>query len=274
MKHPNAESDFYRLPEFYDILHTPGTAAEVRGLERIARRHCPTAVLPRGRTPAAPTWLEPFCGTARYLRVLSRKGYRVIGIDASAPMIKYGLQRMPGPRADAAHELLCADVCDFSALVRPRSIDFAFCLINSARHLPSDRAMLAHLAQMARVLKRRARYALGLGLACYGAEVPTEDIWQARRGRTTVRQVVQYLPAEEGRQPTDRREQCISHLTVTSPSGSEEIDFAYDLRTYSLKEWTSLLRRSAMEIAGTVNEAGEVIEATEPGYAIFLLKPR
>ena len=63
-------------------------------------------------------------------------------------------------------------------------------------------------------------------------------------------------------------------VTVTRATRVDEIDFTYDLRSYDLAQWNSLVGRSRMEIIGTVREDASEIEATEPGYAIFLLRPR
>lgn len=273
MEKPNAESDFYRLPEFYDILHTPGTRSEVSGLLRLARRHQPGAVPREGAR--RPVWLEPFCGTGRYLRELAARGCRGIGVDAAKDMIEYGRAALKAVSVERRRvRLVCADVTRRVGGIADRSVDLAFCPINSIRHLPSDRAMLGHLKEVARVLRPGGVYAVGIGLSSYTAEFETEDVWEASRRGTKVRQVVQYIPPTAGEGPEARRERCISHLTVSSRTGSREIDFAYDLRSYDLGEWRALIERSAMEIAGVCDESGRPIEAAEPGYAVFLLRPR
>jgi SAM-dependent methyltransferase len=258
---------FYRMPEVYDILHAAGTAAEVSGLERIARKY---SAPPKDR---ASTWLEPACGTARYLRVAHKRGHNVVGIDSSPEMVAYARARLGSAKSPTARILL-GDITDFSTLVPARSIDFAFNLINSIRHLPDDKSMLAHFEQMSRALKPGAVYALGLGLASYGLEIPTEDIWLGKRGACSIRQCVQYLPAETGRNKRARMERCINHLTITRPSRTDEIDFVYDLRSYDLKQWTRLVSKSALAITRAVDEEGNEITATEPGYAIFLFRAR
>ena len=74
-----AAPGLYTDPAVYDILHARGTAAEVDGLERMAAR------VRSGR--ARQTWLEPACGTARYLRLAARRGRRTVGFDLSPVMI-------------------------------------------------------------------------------------------------------------------------------------------------------------------------------------------
>ncbi len=279
---PEANSPtFYSVPEVYDILHAAGTAGEVDGLEAIARRFVTQRPL------SEQVWLEPACGSGRYLRVAAGRGRRVLGFDLSPGMVEYAnssiAARVSGrsavkktsPMVDQA--VYVADLTSFAGTLAPvlarGSVDFAFNLINTIRHLSSDAAMLAHFEQMASVLATGGVYALGLSLSAYGFEIPSEDIWIGRRGRCEVRQVVQYLPAT-GAGRGGRVERVISHLTVTRGARVEEIDFAYDLRSYDLSQWQRLVARSALELVGTVREDGSDFEVSEPGYAIFLLRAR
>lgn len=255
-----APSGFYDDPALYDTLHAPGTAEEVRDLLAAARRHSPHAL----RNGAV--WLEPACGSGRLLAPLARRGFKVVGFDLSQRMVDFAKARLPrGAR------IFRADMTDFSRHVPPASIDFAFNPINTVRHLHSDRAMLAHFRSIARALKPGGAYALGVGLAAYGLETETEDVWTGRRRGTTVTQVVQYIPARGGR---DRRERVLSHITVSRARRSSDFDVAYDLRTYSKDEWFKLLDRSALSIAAVCDERGEETPAVAPGYFVFILRRR
>lgn len=257
--------DFYEIPSLYDILHAAGTAREVDGLERIARRF-----VERGRRSAAPVWLEPACGTGRYLRVAAGRGVRAIGFDMSEAMIGYGRRRMEGlgRRAD----LFEGDMTSFASRVGKGKVDFAFNLINTIRHLETDAAMLAHFEQMRRVLKPGGVYAVGIGLTAYGLEFPSEDVWEGVRGMCRVRQVVQYEPAAGGRGKQSRAEKVYSHLTVMRPRGREELDSAYELRSYSRGQWMGLLGRAGFEVLGVVDEDGKEMEFPTSGYGVYVLK--
>ena len=59
---------FYSDPAVYDILHAPGTAAEVDAHEKIER-----ALMP-GRLKKRRLWFEPACGSGRYLKVAAGRG--------------------------------------------------------------------------------------------------------------------------------------------------------------------------------------------------------
>ncbi len=277
--------DFYVMPEEYDVLHAAGSAEEVRVLERIEREHVRTdagvRTAGRARAPRMITWLEPACGTGRLLRLAAAKGRKVVGFDLEAPMVEYASRRIDAAIARRSAQrprnrgalVFRADMTDFGRRIPAHSVDLAFNLINTIRHLGSDAAMLAHFGQVARVLRPGGVYAVGLSLSSYGNEIPTEDIWVGRRGRVSVRQVVQYIPAPGGRGRGARDERCINHMTVTRGRREFDHDFVYSLRAYDLKQWTTLVARSALSVDAVLDDQGNAITPSEPGYAVFILRP-
>jgi len=277
--------DFYVMPEEYDVLHAAGSAEDVRVLERLERDHVGVAPARRGRAPrerSRRTWLEPACGTGRLLRLGAARGRDVIGFDLEPPMVEYAARRVRDAmtrreRAGGSRvrvSIFQADMTRFAHRVRPASVDLAFNLINTIRHLRTDAAMLEHFAQIARVLRPGGVYAVGLSLSSYGNEIPTEDIWIGRRGRVSIRQVVQYIPAPGGRAKGARDERCINHMTVTRGTREIDHDFVYTLRAYNLRQWTGLIERSALTIAAVLDDQGNAIAPSEPGYAVFILRSR
>jgi len=253
----------YADPTVYDILYTPGTAAEMDALERVERALARTARLREDRL-----WFEPACGTGRCLRVAARRGRRVAGFDREPAMLEYAGRRLgpktplasPGRRDPAAPRLFQADLADFAhaarkAGLKPGTVDFAFVTVNSLRHLATDRAMLAHFAQMAELLRPGALYVVGLSLTDYDWLWPDEDLWTAARGRCRVSQLINWLPPEPGT-VRGRRERAISHLTVERPGTTGHFDDAYDLRCYDQRQWRALVNKSPLEHAGSFNGLG------------------
>lgn len=256
----------YGQPELYDILHQPDTEWEVRGLFKIARRFLGP------RDPAAMRWLEPACGTARYLRQATRKGVRVVGFDRSPDMINYANARIKELGATRRANLFVGDMVGFEERVKPGTIDLAFNLINTIRHLPSDRAMLAHLKGIQSVLKPGGFYIVGISLSAYGKEEPDEDIWRGKRGRVEVTQLVNFEPASNDAGPKSRMEMVYSHMMVRTPKGHAHYDDVYALRSYDLAQWRAIVGRAGFDIVATIDEQGDDIEVREPGYAIHVLK--
>src|SRR3954471_7714189 len=99
-------ADFYSDPEIYDILHTRGTAKDVAALARLARAYTKTDSTPN-------TWLEPACGSARYLRVAAKHGVNTIGFDQSPAMIAYAQGRAHA--AGLSQTLFVADMETFAS---------------------------------------------------------------------------------------------------------------------------------------------------------------
>lgn len=256
-----SEIGLYADPHIYDILHTPGTADEVQGLIQTEQAYSKA-------DPARRLWLEPACGTGRYLRLARARGINGIGFDQAEPMIHYARIRAARASSNATEKYLVASMTDFAPSVK-RRVTFAFNPINSIRHLESDDAMLAHFEQMSKVLLPGAVYAVGLSLSSYGAEQPSEDVWEGARGPCRVRQVVQFIPPDSGRSET-----VVSHLCITTPSGEDHRTSTYALRTYSPDQFADLVRRSALRLVATTDQDGDPIEIPQMGYAVFLLARR
>jgi hypothetical protein len=127
---------------------------------------------------------------------------------------------------------------------------------------------------MARVLQPGGVYAVGVSLTHYGLESEEEDVWVGRRGRCTVRQVVQYLPPGTPGNDSRRFERVVSHLAIERPSGVEHRDATYALRCYSEEQWARLIRRSALRRIATVDWWGRPLASRTTPYAIDVLGAR
>lgn len=272
--------EFYNDPRLYDIIHTPGTAAEVDGLARIDR------LFWRGQTRRAGNsnsrkwlvgrrWFEPACGSGRYLRVAARRGASAVGIDLSDAMVAYANERANAIGIADRCKCVVADMTAFDESTLGGRVDFAFNTINTFRHLMSDRDALAHLSCVAATLSTGGVYAVGISLAHYSAEFASEDVWSATRGSTKITQVVQYEPAtgESGEQ--GRREKVFSQFTVSTPTrGDRLLESSYELRTYDPVQWVRLIERSDFILEALTDERGEDVGGVAPGYAMCILRPR
>ena len=253
----------YREPLLYDVVNTPGTAAEVDALIRCARRFA------RGGGGPGSTWLEPACGTGRYLRALAGRGRRVRGYDPLPDMVAFARERLD--RRSADHRVLPASFTtpapDLAGL---GPADVAFCPVNSLRHLMTDDDVLAHFAQVAALLAPGGVYVVGLDLLAPDA-APDEDVWTATRGGLTVQQVIQYLPPEAG----DRVEHVIVSMTADRPRGRRQHDHAYGLRTYTAGQWSALVERSALRPVATCDAGGRPYASAAPlPYQLEVLAAR
>ncbi len=243
-----SHGSLYDHPRLYDILMTPGTARELDVFERIARRF--------GRGELRRTvWLEPACGTGRFLRLIASRGRRVVGFDSHVAQLAYARERLRRRGLQHRARLFRSDMTSFAGELGSNTVDFVFNPVNSIRHLASDGDMLSHFAQIALVLRPGGVYAVGISLTGESPSQPEEDVWVGVRGRCRVTQVVTYLPPEP-QSGGARRERVISHLMVERPCGIEHLDSCYELRTYSEREWWRLLRRSDLGRVAVVDAKG------------------
>lgn len=259
---------FYADPVVYEVLHAAGTFADVAMLVRVGAR------LGLGRGP----WrvLEPACGPGRHLRLLARRGHRVMGVDLSETMVEHARRRFAADRRrrdGGAGEFVVADMARLDRVVEAGSVDLAFCLMNSIRHLGSEAAMGAHLRAMRRVLRAGGVYAVGLSMSAYGLESPSEDVWEGRVGGLHVKQVVQYEPpvpvgvGGEG----DRMERVISEVVVTrgGRKGGRKVGGRVEHRgsVYGLFCW------SRVQWERAVAEAGLVVREVTDGRGARMVRP-
>lgn len=268
------EPSLYTDPAVYDALHAPGTAAELNAITRAAAPHLRT----RARTnPAAGVWLEPACGTARLLRLAARRGARVVGFDRSERMLEYARTRLLAAGLERRAALFRAEMTAFVGAgpkrLPPASVDIALNTINTIRHLPTDRALRAHLRQIARALRPGGVYVVGISLSCYGWEGPSEDVWQGGRGNTRVTQVVQFDPpaTDDAGRPHTRDERVYSAVTVHKGRDETTTASAYTLRTYSLDEWLAAIKGTGLRVLGVCDGTGRPAEPASLGYWLFVL---
>ena len=278
--HPWRSEDWYDHPLWYDIVHWPDTPREVDGLERIEKRFCLwRAASDRGRRRRV--WLEPACGSGRYLRAAAARGRRVAGIDLNPRMVEFAnaMMRKRGLEGD----IRVGDMTRVPGAGERRSpipahgADFAFCLINSVRHLPTDAAMLAHLRSMYFAVRPGGVYCVGLGLTHYSAEFASEAVFSGRRGGTRVHQVAQFIPPVKG----SRFETIVNHLTITRDGGERHLDNSYRLRCYSGAQWAGIVAKTRWKLVGVADEDGEDAVMLSGGawkkptvcaYGVFVLR--
>lgn len=257
---------FYDDPVVYDILAAPGTAAELDVLDGIVATWAVLEDDPR-------LWLEPACGTGRCLREWAARGRRAVGFDVSVAMARHARRRLRRRGLAAGVEVLVADMADCGDLLPPGVVDVAYLPDNSFRHLPDDRAALAHLDGMARLLRSGGVHVLGLSLTSPQGEPPDEDVWTASRGGIRVTQVVNYLPPGSGG-PGPRLERVISHLVVERAGVEEHRDHVYDLRTYTPRQWDSLLDRSGLQRLAGLDRLGAPRAGRDLPYQLEVLARR
>ncbi len=270
MADQNTQQGLYCNPALYDILYSPGTAAEIGALQKLTRQFAINPSLPE-------LWLEPACGTGRYLALAQRRGIQVAGFDLDPRQVDYCQTRLERHASPSRHpRVFAGDMAGFKTTAEAKglvagSVTLAFNPVNSIRHLASDEDMLTHFTDVATFLPPGGIYIIGISLTDYAWLLPEEDLWEGARGRCKVSQLVNYLPPEPGTKNA-RIETVISHLTVTRPRGTEHFDDTYDLRTYDKKQWHQLIKKTTLTHAGSFDATGTDLGDRHLPYQLEVLR--
>lgn len=212
------QASWYDYPKYYDIAFQAYTRQEADFIEAACRKYCPFD---------ACRLLEPACGSGRLITEMSMRGYEVTGFDISQPALRYLRRRLTRRRLHA--ETFEAEMSDFRL---DRSVDVAYCLVNTFRHLLSEQAARSHLVCIAGSLRPGGIYVLGMNLLASGVAR-----WTERRGKTKVTVTEHVLR-------TDLRRRIENvYVCLTARRGSKEFRLRqeYQLRTYTRRQFRRLL---------------------------------
>ena len=166
------QGHLYDYPKYYDLVYGSDWKAEFDFLQACFRKHAKRPVR---------RLFEPACGTGRLLIKFAEAGYDVAGNDLNPRAVEFCNARFG--RRGRAPAAVVGDMADFR--LRPK-VDAAFNMINSFRHLPSERSARSHLGCVARALRKGGLYVLGLHLTpTKGKRIDREE-WSARRGNLAV----------------------------------------------------------------------------------------
>ena len=226
------EGSLYDFPKYYDLLFGSDWKAEFDFLMRCFDRY---AGRPVKRV------FEPACGTGRLLIHLAKAGFQVAGNDLNPKAIAYCNARLK--RFGFPESACVGDMSDFTAR---QKIHAAFNMINSFRHLSSERAALGHFRSVAQALVSGGLYVLGVHLTPTEGERMEDEAWTARRGHL---QINSYMWSKE-LDLKRRNERLGMTLDVYTPTRHVKIVDEMNYRTYTAAQMARLLRKTPeLEIA-------------------------
>ena len=244
--------NLYDFPEYYDLLFGADWKAEIKFLTGCFEKF--------GKRPVK-TVFEPACGTGRLLDKLARRGFQVSGNDLNPHAVEYCNKRLR--RLGFPETVEVGDMSDFK-LKRP--VHAAFNLINTVRHLPTEKSMESHLWCTGEALVKGGLYLLGLHLTPTEGPRMDGESWTAKKGRVTIhsRMWTKELDLK------GRNERLGIRFDVTTPTKSFCIEDEMNYRTYTMRQMNRLLDKVGLfEVAETfdflyqLDEPVEVDETTE-----------
>jgi SAM-dependent methyltransferase len=203
----------YDHPRFYDLAFGAEWRPEVGFLIASFRKYATIRVR---------RVFEPACGTGRLLFRLAKASFRVSGTDLNKRAIAFCNDRLQ------RHGFRAAAMCEDMTEIRlPSSVDAAFNLLSSFRHLLSDTAAKAHLRQAAAALRPGSIYIVGLHFTPTGCLPSKMERWTVRRRSLQVRTKVSLVSRNSCR----REERFRVTFAVQRPTGTARFENRIVLRT-------------------------------------------
>lgn len=237
----------YDDPLWYELIHAADASFEAAVLLRIARLH----------KVSGKNWLEPACGGGRIMKQLEHRGLSVTGYDSNPRMVAHARKRALSVEKGLMESW------------RGEPFDLAYSLHGTFRHLLSEKAALSHLRAIAASLRPGGLYIVGFDLTRYGTDSDDEELWEAREGRRQARMVVTNLPPARER----RRERVLNFLWWREGSKEGTLQSQYDLRSYDLAQWKSLVRKSAFRLESVYSVNGKRIRlGRATTHGVFVLR--
>ena len=253
-------TNWYNLPVYYDVSFSHEMQAECRFLETIIQRYV---------SSNHPSVLEPACGTGRLLMGLLKSGINCSGMDINPYSLNYFNKKLI--RNQLSAEIIEADM---SAFKLSKKYDAAFCTVDTFRHLLSEKQAFSHLRCMAKALKNGAVYIIGMHLVTENNPGVVTTRWVHRRGQLTVKTIMKAL----GYKKKKRRETLeVIIKPETKQRKLESHQSIYDLRTYTLKQFRSLISKSKqftiLEAYDEYYDYNHPIKLSDKtDYAVFILQ--
>ncbi|MDR2705027.1 MAG: class I SAM-dependent methyltransferase [Planctomycetaceae bacterium] len=221
----------YDYPTLYDVLFSDSWKHEIEFLKNSLQRYC--NISGKGRI------FEPACGTGRLLWRLAKMGHHVAGLDLNTNALLFCNKRLR--RHGLAESAVQGNMTHFSLndLKQKKTFDLAFNFVSSFLHLTSESAAISHLHAVANILKPNGIYLLGLHLLPKGKPLCSQEKWSVKHGALAVQSHLSRLAFDHKK----RIETVQFRIKAKTPKKCYEVVDTFPLRTYSLPQFLSLLKK-------------------------------
>ena len=226
-------ASIYDYPKYYDLLFG-SDVAEFRFLRACFAKHAGCVVK---------RIFEPACGTGRLLIKLGRSGYDVSGNDLNPKAVDFCNERLC--KYNLPESVVVANMADFKL---KKKFDASFNMINSFRHLATEKEARNHLECMSNAMNQGGLYVLGIHLEPTSCPAMQEESWSARRGNL----VINSHMWSKGIDRKKRIEHLGLNIDVFTPTKRMRIVDHMEYRTYKKAQFQSLVKSvPELEIAET-----------------------
>ena len=199
--------------------------------------------------------LEVACGTGRLLRRLARRGYRVVGYDASPAAIAFAGERILAEGLADRAEVAPGDM---RTARFPVPFDAAVNAINTIGHLRTDEDVRSHFAATAAALRRGGVYVVQFACAWEDGPEPA-DTWVSER--EGIRIETTWSIEEEDRERRLSRQRC--EMEVERDGRRFTIEERFDCRLWLDEEFVAFAGEAGFERVAVHDLAGGRLDPSE-----------
>lgn len=213
----------YDYPKYYDLIFGSDWAAEFKFLKACFQKYLKKPVR---------RLFEPACGTGRLVIQFAKAGYEISGNDLNEKAVAYCNARLK--RAGYPESAFVGDMSDFKL---KKKVDAAYNLINTFRHLQTEKAAESHFRCVADALNKGGIYILGLHLTPKTPPKCTSETWASTKGNLSVISNLWSI----GTDLKKRQERIGVTYDVYTPTKQFRVTDETMFRTYNMNQMFSLL---------------------------------
>ncbi len=213
----------YDYPKYYDLIFGSDCAAEFKFLKACFEKYSKKPVK---------RLFEPACGTGRLVIHFAKAGYEISGNDLNEKAIAYCNARLK--RSGFPESTFVGDMADFTL---KKKADAAFNMINTFRHLSSEKIAEAHFRCVADSLNKGGLYIIGLHLTPKTPSKCISETWSSTKGNLSVVSNLWTISTDLKK----RQERIGVTYDVYTPTKQFRVTDETMFRTYTMEQMFSLL---------------------------------
>ncbi len=223
------KKDAYSYPEYCQIAYNWDRGPECDFIEECIKRYSDIKV---------GAILDIACGTGIHLREFARRGYEVLGLDASKEMAEFVIKKAEVEGLNI--RCIRADMREFRL---DRRFECAICMLDSFRYLLTQKDMLSHLESVGRSLKTGGLYILDFWMPKEEGRLEWEEHhWVQQEKDISIE--ASYLQIARTFNPKDRTFEDDVAFKIRSPNFNSTINSRRRTRLLFPGEFKGLVRKS------------------------------
>jgi SAM-dependent methyltransferase len=205
------------------------------------------------------------CGTCSYELLMAIKGYRIVGIDRSAEMLKVAAEKIKKAQLESKIKIYQKDVQKFEF---EEKFDSAFAMFNIVGYQTKNEEFKAMLKNVNKVLKPGGIFMFDCWyMPAVLKDRPVDRVKEIKIGKRRIIRLTKSRLNETG----NPIEITFKVLEVENKRLLSETEETHCMRYWSLPELTYFLNNTGFEVVKTCDFMNENSEISENNWNIFVV---